>query len=75
MEDKKMTFYGWIVKKHLKTMAPVGDLARDMKDDDTFPRRAGYEKIRSYLEWDCKACSDCLDAFEKAWAEYERERG
>ena len=30
-------------------------------------------KIQVYLEG-CGACSGCIDAFEEAWAEYERER-
>lgn len=30
-------------------------------------------KIQEYLDG-CGACSGCMDAFEEAWAEYERER-
>ncbi len=68
-----MSFYRWVLKKHINTMAPVGDLARDMKEDSEFPRDGGKKKIRQYLE-DCHACSGCMDAFDEAWAEYARER-
>ena len=70
-----MSFYTWMMKKYIKTQAPEGDLARDMKDDKEFPHDGDKGKIRQYLEWDCGACSGCLEAFEKAWAEYERESG
>lgn len=70
-----MSFYTWMMKKHIKTQAPEGDLARDMKDDKEFPHDGDKEKTQQYLEWNCGACSGCLEAFEKVWAEYERERG
>lgn len=70
-----MSFYTWMMKKHIKTQTPEGDLAKDIKDDKEFPYDGDKEKIQQYLEWDCGACSACLEAFEKAWAEYERERG
>ena len=68
-----MSFYRWILKKHINTMAPVGDLARDMKEDSEFPRNGGKKKILQYLEA-CHACSGCMDAFDEAWAESARER-
>lgn len=64
-----MKFYTWILKTHIGTMAPVGDLARDMMEDCEFPREGGRKRIRHYLE-SCGACSGCLDAFEEAWKEY-----
>ena len=69
-----MSFYRWMLKKNLKTMAPVGDLARDMRDDETFPRYAGRKELYRYLNDECKACDDCMAAFEEAWKEYARER-
>lgn len=69
-----MDFYTWMMKKHINTKAPVGDLARDMKDDREFPRDGNKETIREYLE-SCGVCSGCMDAFERAWKKYEREAG
>lgn len=69
-----MNFYTWMMKKHINTKAPVGDLARDMKDDREFPRDGDKAVIRDYLEG-CGACSGCMDAFERAWRKYEREAG
>lgn len=69
-----MNFYTWMMKKHLRTRGPVGDLARDMQYDKEFPRDGNKEQIEFYLEM-CSACSGCLDAFGKAWKKYEREAG
>ena len=45
-----MNFYRWMMKKHLNTKAPVGDLARDMKGDKEFPRDGSLDEILEYLE-------------------------
>lgn len=72
-----MNFYTWMMKKHINTKAPVGDLARDMKDDREFPRDGDKAVIRDYLEGcgACSGCMDAMDAFERAWRKYEREAG
>ena len=68
-----MTFRGWLIKKHLKTKGPIGDLARDIKDDKDFPKKCNDgQKIKDYL-YDCGACQGCLDAFSDAWKEYGSE--
>lgn len=67
-----MNFYRWIMKKHIKTKAPVGDLARDMQGDKEFPRDGNIDEILEYLE-SKGACFGCLDACMEAWKEYERE--
>ena len=64
-----MNFYTWMMKKHLRTKDPVGDLARDMQHDKEFPHDGDHDEIRFYLEW-CSACTGCLDAFERAWKKY-----
>lgn len=69
-----MKFYNWMVRKHLRTKAPVGELARVMQLDRQFPKDGDRASIRKYLE-DTGAGSKCLDAFEKAWRKYERETG
>ena len=69
-----MKFYTWMMRKHLRTKAPVWDLARDMELDRQFPKDGDRASIRKYLE-DNDACSGCLAVFEKAWRKYERETG
>ena len=69
-----MKFYTWMMRKHLRTKAPVGDLARDMELDRQFPKDGDRASIRKYLE-DNDACSGCLAVFEKAWRKYEIETG
>ena len=53
-----MDFYRWMMKKHLNTKAPVGDLARDMKGDKEFPRDGNLDEILEYLE-SKGACFGC----------------
>ena len=69
-----MKFYTWMVRKHLRTKATVGELARAMQLDRQFPKDGDKASIRKYLE-DTGAGSKCLDVFEKAWRKYERETG
>ena len=67
-----MKFYTWMERKHLRTKAPAGDLARAMELDRQFPKDGDRASVRKYLE-DTGADSKCLNAFEKAWRKYERE--
>lgn len=67
-----MNFYRWMMNKHLKTQAPVGDLARDMKGDKEFPHDGNLDEILEYLE-SKGACFGCMDACMEAWKQYERE--
>lgn len=67
-----MNFYRWMMKKHLDTKAPVGDLARDMEDDKEFPYDGSLDEILEYLEGK-GACFGCMDACMEAWKQYERE--
>lgn len=71
---RAMKFYTWMVRKHLRTKAPVGELARAMQLDRQFPKDGDKASIRKHLE-EMETSSVCLSAFEKAWRKYERETG
>lgn len=73
-----MTFYTYMMRKHLHDESPLGDLAKDMKGDgEHFPRNRAtklegwHRLILNYL-YDCGACDGCIDAFEEAWKEYAK---
>jgi uncharacterized protein YozE (UPF0346 family) len=75
-----MQFYTWMIKNYLNESSPKGDLANDMKGDDSFPRNTypgkyngWHNLIRGYLERN-NACTDCLETFEECWEEYVNER-
>jgi uncharacterized protein YozE (UPF0346 family) len=55
---------------------PVGDLARDVFIDPTWPDdAASVEDLEDYL-WCEGACDDALKALRQAWEEFEAaERG
>ena len=65
-----MYFKSWLIKNHLHDRNPVGDLARDVKEDKKFPSRTNdRERIEMYLEF-CGACDGCMEAFDRAWTEF-----
>jgi uncharacterized protein YozE (UPF0346 family) len=77
----KPTFYQWL-KVFRREDNPVGDLARDVLEDPTFPKRAtSREDILEYLKSGDRdknpmkgaACRGALDAFDKAWEMYGRD--
>jgi uncharacterized protein YozE (UPF0346 family) len=75
-----MQFYTWMIRNYLNKNSPKGDLANDMKGNDSFPcnthpgKYNGWHKvIHGYLERH-NACTECLAAFEECWEEYVNER-
>lgn len=69
-----MTFKKWITGyKGLNT--PLGDLCADIHSDRKFPRgNPSHDTILEHLQRQ-GACSECITAFEEAWAAYSRENG
>lgn len=71
------TFYKFMITKKITDESPVGDLARDMKADLTWPRTCKYIYDKNFLLNYLRrrgACSQALDAFEEAWDEYDKFR-
>lgn len=80
------SFYDWIVNIYADEDSPVGDLARDIKEESEWPNpnndrpkfwkekfpcnKQSYNKIRSHL-FAYGACRDAMDAFEEAWKMYK----
>jgi len=65
-----MRFARWLLRQY-KLDTPIGDLARDAKQDDTFPKKAGYIAVRNHLVV-MGACREAMIALESAKAEYDR---
>lgn len=66
-----MTFHAWLMEQHNRA-DPVGDLARDARDDRDWPARARVrEDFHRYLVL-FPASGDALRAFDRAWTECER---
>ena len=62
-----------MIKNYLNESSPKkGDLANDMKGDDSFRNtypgkyNGWHNLIRGYLERN-NACTDCLETFEECW--------
>lgn len=65
-----------MIKNYLQENSPKGDLARDMKDDQSFPKNGsgkfkGWKKlIKCHLK-SLDVYQNNLKTFETAWEEYE----
>lgn len=68
-----MTFTGWLSKQRHRD-DPVGDLARDVRRDPTWPRRAQtLRTFERYLD-NRDACLGAMKALKRAWSEYQHTR-
>lgn len=64
------SFYSWLLQFENEDSS-VGDLARDAKKDEGFPRRSTSEKyIRKHLE-KLSACNSVLKIFDESFKHYE----
>lgn len=66
-----MTFKKWILQ-YINEDSPIGDLARDNKQDPTFPDSDSYNELYDYLISQ-NASYLCLQSFDKAWNLYKTE--
>lgn len=67
------SFRRWL-RQFARDRNAVGDLARDVQADGTWPRGPGsFARYETYLE-DRGACDGALSALRVAWAQYGRER-
>ncbi|MEU2969068.1 YozE family protein [Streptomyces ardesiacus] len=67
-----MSFRTWLVTTHASEQSPLGDLARDVRDDDEWPDLQ-FESLREYLDYlnTQGAGIDALDLLEEAWDQYK----
>lgn len=66
-----MSFKQWILQ-FTNEDSPIGDLARDNKQDPKFPDSNSYDTLYSYL-FSQNASYLCLQSFEKAWQLYKSQ--
>jgi uncharacterized protein YozE (UPF0346 family) len=76
------SFYSWL-RQFIGQDSAIGDLANDVYEDSTFPKKAmTYDIIRDYLEnyedrdknmFKGKANDKCLKMFDEAYERYRRE--
>ncbi|MFD4763256.1 YozE family protein [Streptomyces sp. NPDC058439] len=45
-----MSFRTWLVTTHADEQSPLGDFAREVRDDDEWPNDHKFESLREYLE-------------------------
>jgi hypothetical protein len=65
-----MTFTAWL-RKQVWRDDPVGDLARDVVVDPTWPRTRGYFGFHLYLR-KLAACEGAQRTLSQAWAEWSQ---
>ncbi|UKY48506.1 YozE family protein [Streptomyces inhibens] len=74
MSNKPSDFRAWLLR-HVDEQSPIGDLARDVRDDDEWPdgEPKSFELYNEYLD-SMSACDGALDALEDAWSRYDEIR-
>lgn len=66
-----MTFYKWLISNYLENDDPFGDLAKDVKSDDGFPKEAkDWKTIEEYLE-SKRASFAAIDTAKEAYKKYK----
>lgn len=68
-----MNFKARIIERHADEESPIGDLANDIRDDESFTKKNSFSGIDCYLNAH-SACSQCHEAFRQAWDEYGKWR-
>jgi hypothetical protein len=66
----KPSFSLWLYRQRGR-QDPVGDLARDVRDDPYWPKAAMYREYRAYLVHH-DASRDCLAALKRARDEWQQ---
>lgn len=66
-----MIFKEWIMQFE-KDNSPIGDLAKDIKQDEQFPYTKDYKSILNYLESQ-NACDGAIKAFKHAFRIYSKD--
>ncbi|MBD9733144.1 hypothetical protein IGX29_15290 [Streptomyces sp. H28] len=66
-----MSFRTWLVTNHAAEQTPIGDFAREVRDDEEWPDLQ-FESLREYLDYldSQDAGLDALDLLEQAWNQY-----
>jgi uncharacterized protein YozE (UPF0346 family) len=74
MSNEPSDFRAWLMR-HVDEHSPIGDLARDVRDDAEWPggEPESFELYNEYLD-SMNACEGALDALEEAWSRYEGVR-
>jgi uncharacterized protein YozE (UPF0346 family) len=62
----EMSFYSWM-KAQTKRDDSIGDIARDVTEDECFPRRTGeLAALRNHVEFEHTPDENALDALDRA---------
>ncbi len=69
--ERTMIFKAWLIQQR-KRADPVGDLARDVIKDRTWPPTQDMVKLREHLKQRV-AAESILSALDQAYAEYQKQ--
>ena len=72
-KSKSTSFTNWL-RDRKQEDTRIGDLARDMLQDTSWPKKATTKKaFRQHLE-EMGACDAALETFEEAWTRYQQQK-
>lgn len=67
-----ISFKTWL-KQYNNINKPIGDLARDIHTDNSFPKTKDKKKIEKYLN-EKNAVDNALETFNSAWKQYQTDK-
>ena len=76
MENELMGFKTWLLENHIGQDTRIGDLARDVKQDGTFPSTDVFEDLYDYIldkPGSCYEANVALMEAYVAWWDYRQE--
>lgn len=62
-------FKDYVMGQYLCLDTPSGDFARDLTNDNDFPRNVTHDDMKDYLR-SKKACKEVMEIFEELYKEY-----
>jgi uncharacterized protein YozE (UPF0346 family) len=72
-KSSRSPFFRWLMRQ-FKRKDPIGDLARDIESDPSFPRTSNsFETLRSHLI-QMQAIPEALVALDEGWREFKAKR-
>lgn len=74
MKNKPMDFKEWLLRRYVGRDTRIGDLARDVKNDSSFPETDDFDEMRAYIECAPQSCRGAVIALMEAyvrWSDYQ----
>ena len=70
MKKEIMSFKNWLLRRHLGRDTRIGDLARDVRDDASFPDTEDFIEMHSHIVYAMNGCRGAEIALMEAYVKW-----